>query len=151
MRKMESYTYKKWNKMWRLWKLHRLDTPLEELVTYDNCMTHGHLEFFKTLKNDINIIRYMLVLKKFLSKEVYENLESAYKIYNDNKDIINSGKLDEVELEDMFMEVDEKYYEDTYQLTKIIMEEIAYSSDIKIINFKGRNKVLKKLRSSREN
>ncbi len=24
MRKMESYTYKKWNKMWRLWKLHYL-------------------------------------------------------------------------------------------------------------------------------
>ena len=93
----------------------------------------------------------MLVLKEFLSKEVYENLESAYKIYNDNKDIINSGKLDEVELEDMFMEVDEKYYEDTYQLTKIIMEEIAYSSDIKIISFKERNKMLKKLRSSREN
>ena len=142
MRKMKNITYKKWNKMWRLWKLHRLDSPLEELLTYDNCMAHGHLEFFKTLKTDINILRYMFVLKEFLSTEVYANLQSAYKIYNDNKDIIYSGKLDE-----LFLEVDEKYYEDTYELTKIIMEELAYNSNIKVNNFIERNKVLRKVRS----
>lgn len=151
MRKMESCTYKKWNKMWRLWKLHRLDSPLEELLTYDNCMAHGHLEFFKTLKIDINILRYMFVLKEFLSKEVFENLESAYKIYKDNIEKINSGKLDKLELEDLFIEVDEKYYEDTYELTKIIMEELAYSSNIKLNNFIERNRVLRKIRSSKEN
>ena len=77
MRKMESYTYKKWNKMWRLWKLHKLHSPLEELVTYDNYMAHGHVYFFNALKNEINIKRYMFVLKEFLSKEVYENLENV--------------------------------------------------------------------------
>ena len=151
MRKMESCTYKKWNKMWRLWKLHRLDSPLEELVTYDNYMAHGHLKFFKTLKTDINILRYMFVLKEFLSTEVYENLQSAYKIYNDNKEIIYSGKLDEFELEELFLEVDEKYYEDTYELTKIIMEELAYNSNIRLNNFIERNKVLRKVRSRKEN
>ena len=35
MRKMESYTYKKWNKMWRLWKSHKLHSPLEELVLFE--------------------------------------------------------------------------------------------------------------------
>ena len=33
--------------------------------------------FFNTLKNEINIKRYMFVLKEFLSKEVYENLENV--------------------------------------------------------------------------
>lgn len=30
------------------------------------------------------------------------------------------------------MEVDEKYYEDTYELTKIIIQELAYGSHINI-------------------
>lgn len=149
MRKMESYTYKKWNKMWRLWKLHRLHSPLEELVTYDNYMAHGHYYFFNALKNEINIKRYMFVLKEFLSKDVYENLENAYKIYVENLSIIKSGKLDEVGLENLFMEVDEKYYEDTYELTKIIMQELAYSSDIVFQDFKNKNKVIKKMKLER--
>lgn len=151
MRRMESYTYKKWNKMWRLWKAHRLDSPLEELVTYDNYMAHGHFKFFEALKNDVNIKRYMFVLKQYLSKEIYDNLELAYKIYNDNKIMIHSKKIDNLELENIFMEVDEKYYEDTYELTKIIMQELAYSSDIKINDFKNRNKIIRKVRSRIKN
>ena len=147
MRKMESYTYMRWKKMWRLWKRHKLDSPLEELVTYDNYMAHGHYYFFIAIKNEINIKRYMFVLKEFLSKDVYENLENAYKIYVENLSIIKSGKLDEVGLENLFMEVDEKYYEDTYELTKIIMQELAYSSDIVIQNFKNKNKLIRRARS----
>jgi len=147
MRKMESYTYMRWKKMWRLWKRHKLDSPLEELVTYDNYMAHGHYYFFNALKNEINIKRYMFVLKEFLSKDVYENLENAYKIYVENLSIIKSGKLDEVGLENLFMEVDEKYYEDTYELTKIIMQELAYSSDIVIQDFKNKNKLIRRARS----
>ena len=55
MRKMENLTYKRWKKMWRLWKYHKLDSPLEELVTYDNYMTHGHLCYFQHLKDDATI------------------------------------------------------------------------------------------------
>lgn len=35
----------------------------------------------------------MFVLKKFLSKEVYENLETAYKIYVENLSLIKSGQF----------------------------------------------------------
>lgn len=110
-------------------------------------MAHGHYYFFNALKNEINIKRYMFVLKEFLSKDVYENLENAYKIYVENLSIIKSGKLDEVGLENLFMEVDEKYYEDTYELTKIIMQELAYSSDIVIQDFKNKNKLIRRARS----
>ena len=51
-------------------------------------------------------------LKEFLSKELYENLETTYKIYVENLSLIKSGQLDDVELENMFMEVNEKYHED---------------------------------------
>ena len=63
MRRMESYTYMRWKKMWRLWKRHKLDSPLEELVTYDNYMAHGHLCYFEHLKDNSLIERHMLVLK----------------------------------------------------------------------------------------
>ena len=51
MRKMESYTYKKWNKMWRLWKAHRLDSPLEELALIGMSVLYSFLSFFIKHKN----------------------------------------------------------------------------------------------------
>ena len=38
--------------MWRLWKRRKLDTPLEELVTYYNSMSHGHEFYFKQFKGN---------------------------------------------------------------------------------------------------
>lgn len=111
-------------------------------------MAHGHLDFLIALKNDMNIRRYMFVLKEFLSKEVYRNLETAYKIYIENLAIIKSGKLDGVELENMFIEVDEKFYVDSYEVTKIIMRELSDYTDIKIYNFRNQNKVMKKIKSN---
>ncbi len=150
MRKMENYTYIKWNKMWRLWKRHKLETPLEELVTYDNYMAHGHLEYFKYLKNDLEIKRNMWIIKKFLSKEIYANLEKAYKLYNDNLSLINNNQLDEFELEKLFMKVDEKFYEDAYEMTKIIMREVSDCPYIKVYNFREKYNVLRKLKSSKK-
>ena len=49
---------------------------------------HMDMYFFNALKNEINIKRYMFVLKEFLSKEVYENLETSYKIYVENLSLI---------------------------------------------------------------
>ena len=56
MRKMESYTYKRWNKMWRLWKRNKLDSPLNEVVTYDNYMAHGHLYYFQYLSFSLTFL-----------------------------------------------------------------------------------------------
>ena len=50
MREIENITYKRWIKMWELWKLGLLDSPLEELVTYDNYMSHGHYFYFEKLQ-----------------------------------------------------------------------------------------------------
>ena len=151
MRKMENLTYKRWKKMWRLWKYHKLDSPLEELVTYDNYMTHGHLCYFQHLKDDATIKRHMFVLKDFLSREFYENLEKAYKIYVDNKSKISSKKVSEFELEEMFMEVDEWYYDDSYEVLKLIMFELQEYCKIKINNLRERRKVLIKFYKNNRN
>lgn len=36
----------------RLWKRRKLDTPLEELVTYYNSMSHEHTFYFKQFKGN---------------------------------------------------------------------------------------------------
>ena len=150
MRKMENYTYKRWTKMWRLWTHHRLNSPLEELVTYDNYMTHGHLYYFQYLKNDYDIKRNIWIIKKYLSNEMIQNLNKAYQIYQDNLELINNKKLSDLELENLFMEVDEAFYDDSYEMTKIIMKELSDYTDIKIFNFRKRNEVIRKLRSSKK-
>ena len=109
MRKMESYTYRRWNKMWRLWKRNKLDSPLNELVTYDNLL-------------------------------------KAFEIYKDNLEIINNKKISDFEIEKLFMEVDEKFYEDAYELTKIIMIELSDFTSIKINNLKEKWRIMKKLK-----
>ena len=147
MRKMLSCTYKRWNKMWKLWKCHKLNSPLEELVTYDNYMCEGHYYYFKYLNNDINIRRHMFVLKEFLSKEVYDNLEKAFKLYKENESILRSNKMSSMEIEELFLEVDEFFYDDSYELTKIIMREVSDSPDIEIFNIE-KYKIINKIRSS---
>ena len=52
MRKIECLTHKRWNKMWSLQKRRKSDTPLEELVTYYNSMSHGHEFYFKQFKGN---------------------------------------------------------------------------------------------------
>lgn len=93
MCKMESYTYKRWNKMWRLWKRNKLDSPLNELVTYDNYMEHGHLYYFQYLRYGNEIKRNIWVIKNYLSKEIYDNLLKAYEIYKDNLEINNNDRI----------------------------------------------------------
>ncbi len=124
MRRVEKNNYKKWDKMWLLWKLHRLDSPLDELITYDNCMAHGHYYFFKSLKTDSEIKRHIFVMTDSLPEDYIENLKKAYRIYTDNKIEIDSGKFDIMELEDLFLEVDEFFYRDAYKVLSIIMTEL---------------------------
>jgi len=44
------------------------------------------------------------------------------------------------------MEVDEKFYEDAYELTKIIMIELSDFTNIKINNLKEKWRIMKKFK-----
>ena len=90
----------------------------------------------------------MFILKEFLSKEVYDNLEKAFKLYKDNEAVLRSNKMSSLEIEELFLEVDEFFYDDSYELTKIIMREVSDSPDIEIFNIE-RYKIINKIRSSK--
>ena len=56
--------------------------------------------------------------------------------------------MSSMEIEKLFLEVDEFFYDDSYELTKIIMREVSDSQDIEIFNVE-RYKIINKIRSSK--
>lgn len=88
----------------------------------------------------------MFVLKEFLSKEVYENLENVlwdicWKFVSNYKWSIRWCRIRKYVYGSRW-----KVLWRTYELTKIIIKELAYGSHINIYKFIERNKVIKKVR-----
>ena len=127
MRKIENLTLKKWNKMWRLWRKRKLDTPLDELVTYYNAMCHGHAFYFKQFKgNNSEVRRHMWIIKQYIPEEPYNNLKEAYELYESIKD----KGLTPFEEEKAFLKNDEKYFLDDYFLHLIIWDLLTYYPNV---------------------
>ena len=94
--------------MWRLWKRSKLDTPLEELVTYYNSTSYEHAFFFKQFKvNSLEVLRHLWILKEYLPEERYNNLKEAFELFNTIKD----KELTPYE-EETFLKYDEIYFLD---------------------------------------
>ena len=54
-----------------LWKRRKLDTPLEESVTYYNLMSHGYEFYFKQFKgNSLEVLRHIWILKEYLTENI---------------------------------------------------------------------------------
>lgn len=117
MRKIEGLTNKRWNKMWRLWRIRKLDSQLDELVTYYNAMCHGHVFYFKQFKgNSLEVLRHMWVIKQYIPEDHYNNLKEAYELYESIKD----KGLTPFEEEKAFLKNDEKHFLDDCFLHLII-------------------------------
>ena len=121
MRKIECLTHKRWNKMWWLWKRRKLGTPLEELVTYYNSMSHGHAFYFKQFKgNNLEVLKHLWILKEYLPEEHYNNLKEAFELFNTIKD----NELTPYE-EKTFLKYDEIYFLDNYFLHLILLNHLT--------------------------
>ncbi len=81
MRKMESYTYMRWKKMWRLWKRHKLDSPLEELFTQEASVKSRTIDIFsEEYLEKINRIPHINTKIKILTKLAKDAIEEYKKI-----------------------------------------------------------------------
>lgn len=102
----------KWIVMWNEWLNDNLCEPLEQLCTYDNEMTaHGHLHFFESFEDKEKLNSYLNVLYDELPKDFSKNLKKAYLIYQKYNKALASGKTYmPIEEENLFLEVDEFYY-----------------------------------------
>lgn len=146
MRKIEYLTHKRWNKMFRLWKRRKLDTPLEELVTYYNSMSHGHAFYFKQFKgNSLEVLRHLWILKEYLPEEHYNNLKEAFELFSTIKD----KELTPYE-EETFLKYDEIYFLDNYFLHLILWDLLTYNPYlIEPFNEKKAYRILRKIKSNK--
>ena len=114
---------KNWNLMWSSWLSNKLESPLEQLCSYDNEMHRsGHLSFFEAYDSIEKLQRDLDVLYESLPKALSENLKKAYSIYIEYKDTQQKQvKLTPFQIEGIFLEVDEKYYDS---------EQVIYSNFI---------------------
>lgn len=147
MRKIECLTHKRWNKMWRLWKRRKLGTPIEELVTYYNSMSHGHAFYFKQFKgNSLEVLRHLWILKEYLPEEHYNNLKEAFELFNTIKD----KELTPYEEEETFLKYDEIYFLDNYFLHLILWDLLTYNPYlIEPFNEKKAYRIIRKIKSNK--
>lgn len=131
--------------MWNLWRRKKLDTPLDELVTYYNAMCHGHVFYFKQFKGkSLEVLRHMWVLKQYIPEEHYNNLKEAYELFKS----INIKELTSLEEEETFLKYDEKYFMDDYFLHLIIWDLLTYYPHIIVpFNLRKHSKIINKIES----
>ncbi len=107
----------------------KLDSPLDELVTYCNAMSHGHVFYFNQFKgNNSEMLRDMWIIKQYIPEEHYNNLKEAYELFESIKD----KGLTPFEEERAFLKNDEKYFLDNYFLHLIIWDLLIYYPHILI-------------------
>ena len=76
---------RKWNKMWELWAVGKMESPYGELMTYySEVCNGGHGQYFENVRNNGDLQKEMAELDKILPPEFRENLKKAYEASTDD-------------------------------------------------------------------
>lgn len=73
---------KQWNKMWDLWANGEIQSPYNELMTYQSEVNNGgHGQYFVNTENTSDLLKEMSGLNSILSDTLKENLKIAYEAH----------------------------------------------------------------------
>lgn len=73
---------KQWNKMWDLWANGEIQSPYNELMTYQSEINNGgHGQYFVNTENTSDLLKEMSGLNSILSDTLKENLKTAYEAH----------------------------------------------------------------------
>lgn len=73
---------KKWNKMWDLWAEGEIESPYNELMTYQSEVNNGgHDQYFVNTSDNADMGNELSALYEILPEKLKENLQKAYKAY----------------------------------------------------------------------
>ena len=73
---------KQWNKMWELWANGEIQSPYNELMTYQSEINNGgHGQYFVNTENTSDLLKEMSGLNSILSDTLKENLKTAYEAH----------------------------------------------------------------------
>ncbi len=72
----------KWNRMWDLWAEGEIESPYNELMTYQSEVNNGgHDQYFVNTSDNADIEKELSALYGILPEKLKENLQKAYKAY----------------------------------------------------------------------
>ena len=105
----------KWNKMWELWTEGKIESPFEEMMTYQGEVNNGgHSQYFS---NTEDVQKCISVLYGVLSPKLKINLENAYDAYMR----LEQDETDE-EAENILEECDNVYYDNEQDIITVLEE-----------------------------
>ncbi len=111
----------KWNKLWDLWAEEKIESPYQELMTYQSEINNGgHSQYFTNTENCSDVKKNILALDKVLSEKMKDNIQLAYKCY-----LILEENEDDEEAEETFEQCDEVFYENEDEIIKILEDYAA--------------------------
>ena len=107
----------KWNKMWQLWTVGKVESPYSELMTYQSEVNNGgHSQYFCNVENVSDLQKEMSALEEILPPFLIENLQEAYKA-----NLILEEKEND-ETEGVLSQCDDVFYENEEQINRILQE-----------------------------
>lgn len=111
----------KWNKLWDLWAEGKVESPYQELMTYQSEINNGgHSQYFTNTVNCSDVKKNILALDKVLSEKMKVNIQLAYKCY-----LILEENEDDEKAEEALEQCDEVFYENEYEIIKILEDYAA--------------------------
>ncbi len=106
----------RWNKLWDLWADGKIESPYQELMTYQGEINNGgHSQYFTNTENCGDIEKDMSALNQLLSPELAENLQNAYKAH-----LSLDENPDDDKAEEAIEQCDNIFYENEEEITKLL-------------------------------
>ena len=107
----------RWNRIWELWAIGDLPSPLENLLTYESEVNNGgHSQYFFNVANGGDLAVEVEAVLSMLPEPLRENLKRGYDAFASQEDIADD------ENEDLFEECDDVFYKHEQQIIDIIQE-----------------------------
>ena len=96
----------RWNRIWELWEIGDLPSPLENLLTYESEVNNGgHSQYFFNVANCGDLAVEVEAVLSMLPEPLRENLARGYAAFSEQDDI-----SDDVN-DELFEECDDVFYE----------------------------------------
>lgn len=101
---------KKWNRMWDLWADGNIESPYNEVMTYQSEVNNGgHHQYFLNTENNGDVRKDIETLYTILPGVLTDNIQSAFKAYIELEQDKNIEKNEEIleKCDDVFYENEE--------------------------------------------
>ena len=107
----------RWNRIWELWEIGDLPSPLENLLTYESEVNNGgHSQYFFNVANGGDLAVEVEAVLSMLPEPLQENLARGYAAFSAQDDI-----SDDVN-DDLFEEYDNIFYKHEQLIIDMIQE-----------------------------